>query len=450
MMALCMAAVLPVLAADDKAKEIAPLLSQRTFAVIRVEVAAVNIDAAFKQMQDVMLKVSEDGKLSDREVKDMAMAREKVGAFLKAGGKRLYLVISDMTMRTPPLGAIVMGEKADKEALAKLFNAKLVVDGDPTTMPTATGPSMGGYAKEINGLLVFGAPAAVERAAKAVPGEREDIQKALASAGDSAVAIALVPPKFLVVAALQNMPTLPPMLGGGDTAPLGNIDWIGIGIAAPPKLAAMVTVQMEDAESAKSLDALVQQTLGSLAKTTSQPTSSPWISGAIELPLALGAVQAMKFQAKGDQLVGGVDSKQMTDVLEKQVIPLLREAKKMAKRAGSISNLRNLSMAVLQYTFEHDNKLPPALESLKPHGVSDQMLTNPRMPDRKPGYVYVQLHKSIDQYKNADRIVIIYENYKEWGDGIAVGFLDGHVSFVTDEQAFKKMLEDTKKINEAK
>jgi prepilin-type processing-associated H-X9-DG protein len=43
------------------------------------------------------------------------------------------------------------------------------------------------------------------------------------------------------------------------------------------------------------------------------------------------------------------------------------------------------------------------------------------------------------KYSKADSVVI-YEHYEQWGDGINVGFGDGHVEFMKDEAEFLKRL----------
>jgi prepilin-type processing-associated H-X9-DG protein len=114
---------------------------------------------------------------------------------------------------------------------------------------------------------------------------------------------------------------------------------------------------------------------------------------------------------------------------------LLGRDRELARRAISAAHLDRLAKACHAYRQANEGKWPGALADLTDHGIKPEDLVNPRQPDRKLGYVYVQPGSS----PRPDRIMI-YEAHDEWGGGVNVACVDGHVEFVSDEATFKKRL----------
>ncbi len=71
---------------------------------------------------------------------------------------------------------------------------------------------------------------------------------------------------------------------------------------------------------------------------------------------------------------------------------------------------------------------------------SSDLLNNPQRPKMKPAYIYVKPGVPLSRIDNPGRIVAVYEAYDQWGKGINVGFLDGHVSFISSEKKFQELL----------
>ena len=79
----------------------------------------------------------------------------------------------------------------------------------------------------------------------------------------------------------------------------------------------------------------------------------------------------------------------------------------------------------------------------KTYDESSGLLSNPERPAMKPAYIYLKPAVPISRIDNPGRTVTFYEAYDQWGEGINVGFLDGHVTFMDNQEAFQKMLRDT-------
>jgi len=152
-------------------------------------------------------------------------------------------------------------------------------------------------------------------------------------------------------------------------------------------------------------------------------------------------------QAQGSQLVLGLDAKQLNQLAVAMREPLMR-GRVAALRVQSASNIRQLLQGCLLYSNENKGKYPANLKELEKSmaGFIDDpkqlqaIFTNPRKPDVKPAYVYIAPAKG--NAAPAD-VVVIYESHKDFGDGVNVGFADGHVEFVEDKKRFDEMLAKT-------
>lgn len=102
----------------------------------------------------------------------------------------------------------------------------------------------------------------------------------------------------------------------------------------------------------------------------------------------------------------------------------------------SMKNVKRMVMACWQYSQQHDGQWPDNLKDLIGQGLSADIFVNPTQPDNPDSYIYI---KPADMSSPA-QTVVIYEMYDRWNIGINVGFLDGHVEFIRDEQQFKDLL----------
>lgn len=66
---------------------------------------------------------------------------------------------------------------------------------------------------------------------------------------------------------------------------------------------------------------------------------------------------------------------------------------------------------------------------------------NPRQPNRgAAGFVYLRPALPMPKIKAPDHRMVLYEAHDTFGDGLWVGFADGHVRFIEDEARFKALL----------
>lgn len=102
-------------------------------------------------------------------------------------------------------------------------------------------------------------------------------------------------------------------------------------------------------------------------------------------------------------------------------------------------NIKRMLLACYMYG-DKNGQWPETLESLAGQGIEPELLINPARPGVANGYIYVKPVLPDDLQHNPDKKIVIYEAYETWGGGIYVGFADGHVEFVSDEEDFQKLL----------
>jgi beta-lactamase regulating signal transducer with metallopeptidase domain len=105
------------------------------------------------------------------------------------------------------------------------------------------------------------------------------------------------------------------------------------------------------------------------------------------------------------------------------------------------ANLSALGKACLLYANDHEDKLPPDLQTLvKEMNLSPNVLESKRQPKdfHGPSYVYVP-GQSVEMYPGN---IVAYENPEFSADGVSVLHLDSHVEFVKPED-FRRELRET-------
>jgi prepilin-type processing-associated H-X9-DG protein len=142
-----------------------------------------------------------------------------------------------------------------------------------------------------------------------------------------------------------------------------------------------------------------------------------------------------------------LDAGQINQVAVAMKEPLMR-ARQAALRVQSMSNIRQLLQTCLLHANENKGQYPADMKALEAAmakwnpdpNAAKRVLTNPRHPEIQPAYVYIKPAQGV---KAPAETVVIYESHKEFGDGINVGFADGHVEFVGQKQQFDQMLAKT-------
>jgi len=137
------------------------------------------------------------------------------------------------------------------------------------------------------------------------------------------------------------------------------------------------------------------------------------------------------------------------------LFPVFVRAREAAKTATCLSNVKQLSLAVIMYAQDHDDKLPPAdtwCDSLRPYVKDARIFVCPNARQLKSGYAYNRAlsGRPFAEVAEPQRTVLLYESDLGWNGaggpetlasprrhffvGNVFGFVDGHVKRVAVEE----------------
>ena len=409
-------------AATNDAAVIAPFVNQQTIAVVHADLTQVNFDALDKWVEQVL----DQSKLDDEDRKSMANnlhqatqeARRWTAEFNQAGGNVVWVVFTlENYPPSPPMFIVAPLEKGtDPAGLTKVFAAK-------------------GYsvAQIHDALLITPPGSGAQRFRNIRPEPRPDLDKALAQAGAGSLQVALIPS----TAARKIFETMAPPLPDGQSATVlsRGILWGGGAVKLPPDLSIQLVVQSQDNAAAQDLLKL----LNYFAAAAHQQNNGDY--NKISL-LRAAAALADRAKVQGDRLIISLDQAHATEVAL-DAGNSLRGASEQTQRIRSASNIRQLLQGWMMYANENKGAAPNSLEQLqKAEDMSDAVLVDPRHPQMKPGYVYIKPPNVPDPgIAHPDEWIVIYERFNHFGEGINVGFADGHVEWISDEKQFNQMLQ---------
>jgi prepilin-type processing-associated H-X9-DG protein len=123
------------------------------------------------------------------------------------------------------------------------------------------------------------------------------------------------------------------------------------------------------------------------------------------------------------------------------LMPALARVRELAFRMTSGTNLSAIGKACRVYADDHEDKLPPDLETLvKEVDLPAKCLESKRRPAGfdEPSYVYVT-GQTLDMYPGN---IVAYEDPRYCLDGVNVLFLDSHVEFMKPA-SFRRELKAT-------
>lgn len=142
------------------------------------------------------------------------------------------------------------------------------------------------------------------------------------------------------------------------------------------------------------------------------------------------------------------------------VIPAFMRAREVAEHTASMSNVKQLCMAITMYENEN-GALPGKLSDLAPYVGEASMflhpdnrpvkaalidLDKPETIDANSDYELVIKGGSLEEIENPSETVIIREKQVFWGNGRVQGFADGHVEFSPEPPSGEQPGDDAVKI----
>jgi prepilin-type processing-associated H-X9-DG protein len=357
---------------------------------------------------------------------ELAKGTTWVNDVKKAGATSIDLVMDSVGGHRYGPAIIIPVADAQAPAIAKLIPIPAQPPGrrpgGPHMTQVVTIPGVG---------VVFGAGANVNMIKALKPAPRADLATAFKTAGAAPIKLAFALDAKMRDDIAKNAP--PMILGKPTTLVTKDFQWASGAMTPPPGTSIKVIAQSTDAATAKASDELIVSAI-----VMNQ-------QGRSKLPDQL--ITLLTPQVQGSQLVLALDAKQLNQVAVAMREPLMR-ARQTAMRVQSASNIRQMLQACLLHANENKGQYPADLKALEAAmakfmpepAMVKRIMTNPAKPEIQPAYVYIKPAKG-----NAApaETVVIYESHKDFGDGINVGFADGHVEFVGQKQQFDQALAKT-------
>jgi hypothetical protein len=195
----------------------------------------------------------------------------------------------------------------------------------------------------VHGAILLGPPHKLEGLKEIKSAPRPDLAKALAASKGATVQVAAALHDDMRRVLAETLDKLPKELGGGSGEDLaGGLQWLAIGIDAPPKLSVTLTVQAKDAKSAQQVRTTLSAAVNLVADNEELTANFPPLKAL--LPMLLP-------EAKGDKLVLSLteENGKVKKIMDELVKPAVVSARGAAARAQSSNNLKQILLAMHNY-----------------------------------------------------------------------------------------------------
>jgi hypothetical protein len=309
------------------AKIVAPFLEAQTVAVVHVDLSRVAVAPLFETLARLVPQAADEMQAVQGRFAGA------VSGLTKLGVNDFYLVLSIAKLNEPPLGLLVLKPGVDADSVR------------------AAVPDFRAATKRVGDVLVLAEREEIlAHLGSLKPDDRPELVKAFEAAGDTAIQIAILPPKHFAKVIEEMLPELPKEIGGGpSTIITRGALWAAVGIVLPPNASAKLVIQSQDAAAAEAVTGKVGDVvrfLGGLPETKKF------------LPQFDKIVPKLMPKAEKDQVVFVLDeagAKGLLSLLQ----PPLEQARLAAKRSQSANNLKQIALAMHTY---HDARksFPPA------------------------------------------------------------------------------------------
>jgi hypothetical protein len=275
--------------AGARAKLLAPLLSEQTFAVVHIDVARYDVEGIVKSVVPLIPE-----NLRSEVEESLQSVKKLQTAFTKAGGRELIILFDvEELLVSPSYVYVPLTDKADATALTRWLQESLPFGREVKV-------------QKAGNLLVAGPAAALKRlAGRREPVAREGLAEAVKAAGEPAVGILLLPTRDQRRVIEEVVPYLPQGVGGIPSKQLTRgVRWAALGIDVAPKPSFKLTIQCADATAAKTVTALIAAGVQALGNARFVGEDKPFRE---LFPAEYGLIaKALQPEAKEDQLVVAV------------------------------------------------------------------------------------------------------------------------------------------------
>ena len=425
---ICLSVSLAAFAADAPARPeqiLRPCIDDQTFAVAHLDVTKLDLDAFIDQAFSMVSKHAGPDIVKDVQegLKDFrAEAGVELSALHEAGVRDIFAVFS---MYDFPYFFVVVPIPAGSDP-AKLHQhvLKMVEEfgvGDVDTRVT-------------DRLILVGLKRTITRLKTVSPAQSQAMAEGFQACTNKTAQVVLFPSSDQRRVLAEMLPQVPTESAPIQLTPLGgDLQWAALGFDGPPSISLNLTIQSASTDGADRILTLVK---GLYAWAGQYNEARPLIPELDQLLLRLTP------RKQGRRLLLQVDSTFANSLIDDIVASgLLVQLRADARRHVCATNLSGIGKALLIYSNDYNDTLPPDLETL---------IHKTEMPARglvcpatglKDSYIY---RGASITTSDATWLVTVYEKAGNHSGGRNVLFLDCHVEWVSEER-FQELI---KKDNE--
>ncbi|HUU20150.1 MAG TPA: H-X9-DG-CTERM domain-containing protein [Sedimentisphaerales bacterium] len=391
-----------------------PCIDDQAFAVIRLDITKLNLDAFVGQALSAVSEHSgpDTAKHLQDSLKNFQdLAGAQLNDLLKAGGRDVFVVFSMYDF--PYFFVAVPVHSANDQArlhqqiqkIAKDFNA-----GDIELHVS-------------DGLILVGLKRIIARL-KTVSGVRSQALAAgFQACANTTAQVVLFPSSDQRRILAEMLPQIPSESGNINLTTLSkDLHWAALGLNGPPSISLNMTIQSPNAEGADRVLTFIEKLYALVGQNPEVREFMPKLDQILKL---------LTPRRYGKRLLLQVDSTAADTIINNFVAPSLLQAHAIATRIACGTNMSGIGKALLIYANDYNDQLPPDLETL---------ISKAEMPAKglvcpatmlKNSYIY---RGASITTSDTPWMITVYEKSSNHGGGRNVLFLDSHVEWVPEER----------------
>ncbi len=309
-----------------------PFVDAEAFLIGRLDVEKLSIQDVQTRVAAIAEKVTGDANSSQVVATAAQQPAQMREAFLAAGGREVFVVMStaDIPAR-PPLIVVTCSEPAKLAGLQKLVEQL-----------ASMGPEKVAVEKQGDRTLLVGSTQTVQRARSMKPATRGEVSAAALASGDSPLQVLVTLSANQRRVLTETMPDFPPPFHQ-ITGPVvsDGIQWAIASFEAAPSLKINVQVESKDAAAAERLQKIVVAALQAISLLPPVQEALP-DSGAV-LKLLEPKVQDKRLA------VTISEDEQTLQIVAKPLVAAITSARETARRSQSMNNLKQIGLGFHNY-----------------------------------------------------------------------------------------------------
>jgi prepilin-type processing-associated H-X9-DG protein len=391
-----------------------PCIDDQAFAVIHLDLEKLNLDAFVNQALGLVSEHAEPDTakhIQDNLKNFQAQAGAQLNDLLKAGGRDIFVVFSMYDF--PYFFVAVPIHSANDQAglhqqiqkITKEFNV-----GDIELHVS-------------DRLILVGLKRTIARLKTVSPVHSQALAAGFQACANTTVQVVLFPSSVQRRILAEMLPQIPSESGNINLTTLSkDLHWAALGSNGPPSISLNITIQSPNAEGADRLLTFVKNLYALVGQNPQIRELMP------ELDQVLKHLTPRK---QGKRLLLQVDSTAADSIIKNFVAPSLLKARAKATRYPCATNLSGIGKALLIYSNDYNDQLPPDLETLI--SKAEMPAKGLVCPATKLKDSYIYRGASITT-SDTLWMITVYEKSSNHGGGRNVLFLDSHVEWVPEER----------------